>query len=249
MQLLDVSLAATAEHLALEEAVLLAAEQGLGPSELLHLWEPKELVVVVGRGSRVAQEVNLEYCCQANISVYRRCSGGAAVVGGPGCLMYGVILDRRRHVELAQIDSVHCYVLQKMAASLSRLGTKVQIAGTSDLVIDSSPRVDDDSQMLKFSGNSLRIRKDQVLYHGTILYDFPPPVIANCLKSPPRQPNYRNQRDHASFVSNFPATIACLRETILQGWDIGQTVSDFPRDAVEKLVSEKYGTAAWNFRH
>ena len=249
MRFLDISLATTAEHLALEEALLLGAEQEKNLSELIHLWEPTQFAVIVGRGSRVKKEVNLSYCNQTKISVYRRCSGGAAIVGGPGCLMYGVVLDRRRHVELVQINTIHQYVLKKMADALSRLGTVVQIAGTSDLVIGSSTATDDNTHLFKFSGNSMRYRKHHVLYHGTILYALSSTLIADCLKSPPRQPDYRQERDHKSFVMNFPATAAALREAILRGWNVRDATNDFPQDAVLKLVREKYGNAEWNYRH
>ena len=49
-------------------------------------------MVVIGRSSRTADEVDLEYCRAEGIPVLRRCSGGAAVVVGPGCLMYSVVL-------------------------------------------------------------------------------------------------------------------------------------------------------------
>ena len=39
---------------------------------------------------------------------------------------------------------------------------------------------------LKFSGNSARCRRRWLLYHGTLLYDFPLALVARCLKMPPR---------------------------------------------------------------
>ena len=97
MKLLILSLESPAANLALDEALLEQAEAGAGPSEVLRLWEPTDPCVVVGRSSRVAVEVKQEACRQAGIPVLRRCSGGAAVVTGPGCLMYSVVLSYRDH--------------------------------------------------------------------------------------------------------------------------------------------------------
>ena len=93
MKYLDLSLSTPAENLALDEALLDEAEQGRGPAEVLRLWEPLEPFVVVGRSSRLAVEVDMESCRAARTPVLRRCSGGAAVVTGPGCLMYAVVLS------------------------------------------------------------------------------------------------------------------------------------------------------------
>ena len=56
MYLLDLTLPTPAENVALDEALLEAAEAGDCPS-VLRLWEPRETFVVVGRSSRVAEEV------------------------------------------------------------------------------------------------------------------------------------------------------------------------------------------------
>lgn len=97
MKLLILSLESPAANLALDEALLEQAEAGAGPSDVLRLWEPTDPCVVVGCSSRVAVEVKQEACRQAGIPVLRRCSGGAAVVTGPGCLMYSVVLSYRDH--------------------------------------------------------------------------------------------------------------------------------------------------------
>ena len=47
-------------------------------------------MVVVGRSSRLDEEVHLDACRAAGVPVLRRPSGGAAIVSGPGCLMYAL---------------------------------------------------------------------------------------------------------------------------------------------------------------
>src|ERR1700744_5927351 len=104
MQFLDLTLSTAAENLALDEVLLDDAELAGQPREVLRIWEPVEPLVVVGRGSHVAAEVNVEACQADGVPILRRTSGGAAIVGGPGCLMYAVALSYELRPHLRSID-------------------------------------------------------------------------------------------------------------------------------------------------
>ena len=235
MQYLDATLPTVAENLALDEALLQQAENG-SAGGVLRLWESPELAVVVGRSSRVADEVHETECQQAGVPILRRTSGGAAVLVGPGCLMVSLVLGYEQNPRLRMIDQAHCFVLQRHAEALGRLVEGVCIGGTSDLALAGK----------KFSGNSLRCCRDYFLYHGTVLYDFDLDKIARLLKSPPRQPAYRADRDHAAFVTNLPATADEVRRALCAAWNAGRPVDDWPRSEVQHLVAEKYSRSAWN---
>ena len=238
MKLLQLTLETSAANLALDEALLDTGESG-GPP-VLRLWEPHETCVVVGRSSRVAAEVNVEYCNDHGITIRRRASGGAAVVAGPGCLMYSIVMARGSAAAMPSIDQTHHRILDRMVAAILHLVAGVQQAGISDLVT---------SDNRKFSGNSLRIRRNHLLYHGTLLYDFPLELISRCLRSPPRQPAYREGRDHAAFVTNLPADSAALHRVIASEWRADDPLSDWPMEATHQLAEEKYARDEWNLRH
>ena len=95
MRYLDLTLPGPAENLALDEALLEEAESTGMPLETLRLWEAPQHAVVIGRSSHMAAEVRGDVCRELNVPVLRRISGGAAVVVGPGCLMYAVVLSLR----------------------------------------------------------------------------------------------------------------------------------------------------------
>jgi lipoate-protein ligase A len=209
MRLLDLTLPMPAENLALDQALLDAAEAGDLAEEVLRLWEPRAPFVVVGRSSKIEQEVNAARCAELQVPILRRASGGAAIVTGPGCLMYGVLLSYERHPELRMLDRAHHFVLARLAARLQALGLAVEHCGTSDLALQSR----------KFSGNSLRCKRDHFLYHGTLLYDFELPLIDSLLLSPPRQPEYREGRSHLDFVCNLPLDVMRLREAVVQAFE------------------------------
>ena len=238
IHLLDLTLPDLAANLALDEALLEEAESREEPTQLLRLWESPAFMVVVGRASKVHQEVDVEACRTDNVPIFRRFSGGTAVVTGPGCLAYAVLLSYQRHPDLRLLDHAHAFVMSRMKSALSSLGPPVRHRGTCDLTYGDR----------KFSGNSLRCKRRHLLYHGTVLYDFPLERIAAWLKTPPRQPDYRANRDHAAFVVNFPRSAAELRAAIISSWDARTPCVDWPEAATEELLRRQYSQDAWNFR-
>src|SRR5262245_43034553 len=198
MQFLDLTLPTATENLALDEALLEASEARELSGDILRLWEMPEHAVILGRSSRAADEVDLSAAHGANVPVLRRSSGGAAVVVGPGCLMYSIILRYEGREHLRMLDEVHRHVLGIIRTALSPLIHGVEHVGTCDLAIGGR----------KFSGNSLRCKRDHLLYHGTLLYNFDLELVSRLLRMPPRQPDYRGHRAHADFLTNIPVTVA-----------------------------------------
>jgi len=236
MDLFDLTLATPQENLALDEALLDEAEEAARPREALRLWEAAEPFVVVGRNSQVASEVRLAACRERNIPVLRRTSGGSAIVAARGCLMYAVVLNYELRPELRMLDQAHRFVLGKLLEALRPFVPAAAHQGTSDLTLSG----------IKFSGNSLRCRRRNFLYHGTLLYDFPLAVIDEYLKTPPRQPDYRRRRPHHAFLANLPADVGDLRQAMIGIWRAEPTNRDWPRSRVQELVANRYSQPEWN---
>ncbi len=254
MERLLLTLDTPAENLALDEALLDEAEDS-GPAwECLRLWESPRPMVVVGRSSRVDQEVDRAACAERQVPVLRRSSGGAAIVAGPGCLMYAVVLSYTQRPELRDINRAHAYVLGRLAKALRARGQDVRPAGTSDLVIADCGLRNADSEppkseiLVKFSGNSMRAKRSHSLYHGTLLYDFDLALVETCLQMPPRQPEYRQQRDHHQFVTNLALDREALVGAVLGAWPTADELADWPRERVRRLVAERFGRDDWNLR-
>ena len=239
MRHLDLTLRSAAENLALDEALLDEAERAGCPTETLRLWEPPEMMVVVGRSSRIDVEVHREACRRRGIPILRRCSGGAAVVTGPGCLMYGLVLSYQLRPTLRAVDHAHRFVLGTLASALRPLVPEVACRGISDVAVGN----------MKFSGNSMRCKREHLLYHGTLLYDFPLELIGACLAMPPRQPDYRDGRTHQSFLTNLPLPARAIRQALVTAWDATEPHTDWPREATARLAAEKYTRREWNERH
>ena len=236
MRYLDLTLPAPAENLALDEALLQEAETARRACETLRIWEPAAPMVVIGRSSKIELEVRTDACRELCIPVLRRASGGAAIVAGPGCLMYAVVLSYQRNPALRAVDRAHRFVLDTMAGALAPLVPGVGCRGISDLAVGDR----------KFSGNSVRCRREHLLYHGTLLYDFPLQLIDRCLKMPPRRPEYRNDREHDRFVGNLPLDAKAIRRAVATAWDAEESLHDWPQELTARLAAEKYGRPQWN---
>lgn len=238
MKFLELTLPTPEENIALDEALLEEAEAAGDDRELLRVWESPQPLVVIGRSSKIDQEADREVCEARGVPVIRRSSGGAAIVAGPGCLMYAVVLSYRRRPHLAKLDAAHREVLEPLAAALARRCPGVTWVGTSDLALHGQ----------KFSGNSLRCKREHLVYHGTLLYDFPLEVVGALLKTPPRQPDYRAGRDHGAFIRNLPLTRDAVRDAVVEAFPTDGALAEWPQALTAQFVAEKYAQAAWNAR-
>jgi lipoate-protein ligase A len=120
---------------------------------------------------------------------------------------------------------------------------EASLAGTSDLAVKSNALGSE--SLRKFSGNSLRLKRDWLLYHGTVLYDFPLTYLERWIGAPARRPEYRGDRDHADFVVNFPARRAAIIEALINAWQSQELLRDWPRRRMEELATGRYATSAW----
>ena len=235
MKLLRLTLDRPAENLALDEALVETADNSQTHDEVLRLWEPKQNSVVIGRSTPLHAEVDVAWCQENGIPMFRRVSGGASIVTGPGCLMYAVLLDLRQRPHLRMLDQAHRFVMQTMATALQSIGIATEIKGTCDLTIDGR----------KVSGNSLRVKRNFLIYHGTMICDFDTQLISSCLKTPVRQPDYRNQRSHEDFVASLSVKTPELSTAIAHAWNAEEPLVDWPQALTQKLAKEKYETQAW----
>ena len=234
MRFLETALLTLPENLALDEALLLDAEAG-GP-EVLRLWEWPSHAVVLGAGGRLADDVD-EAACQADIvPIARRSSGGGTVLLGPGCLLFSVILRFDRDPALAELHPSYRFILGYLQRSLNDvLPSPVTLQGSSDLTLGER----------KFSGNAQQRKRTHLLHHGTLLHAFDLSAVPRYLKAPPRQPEYRQQRDHTEFLTNLPVSVGTLTQAIREVWQAQETLETWPAQSVAQLLSEKYEREDW----
>lgn len=236
MRFLDHTCATLAENLALDEALLLDAEAG-GP-EVLRLWEWPTPAVVLGAGGRIADDVDVEACEKDGVPIARRSSGGGTVLLGAGCLCFSLILRFDRHPALGDLHASYRFILATVLSALRPHIADVTQQGSSDLAIGER----------KFSGNSQQRKRTHLLHHGTLLHAFDIAAVSRYLKSPTRQPEYRQQRDHAEFLTNLPIAAESLKSALRTAWQADDMSTGLPAELVRQLMREKYLKEEWNRR-
>jgi lipoate-protein ligase A len=234
---LDATLATVAENLALDEALLIAAEERGGPSTL-RVWELDHLAVVLGASGRIAEDLRLEACEADGVAIARRSSGGGTVVIGPGALNFSVVLPIAGAAELRAVDDAQRFVLGRTAQAIRAQGPPVELLGSGDLTLGRR----------KFSGSAQRRLRRHILIHASLLYDFPLDRIGRYTRTPARQPSYREGRPHGDFLVNLPLgrdrLVAALGAAWLPEGRAAETAV-IPTGLVDELVAAKFSDNDW----
>lgn len=260
MKIFEKTYSTPEENLACEEALLLNLEKR-GRDEVMRIWEPAQTdafpcFVVMGHANKVKEEVKVDACQKYGVPILRRCSGGGTVLNGSGCLNYSLYLRMDLHPELETIESTNRFVLGRIKVIFDavleetnklffsglqpkfQMKSTMEIQGTSDLTWCN----------YKFSGNAQNRKKRYVLFHGTILHSFDCAWMDKILKSPPKQPEYREKRKHKDFVSNFPIPKDWFVENMKSVWNVDGTYKQEPAQLMQELVETKYSQDSWNFK-
>jgi len=236
MKFLELTLPTPAENLACDEALLDLCEadggSGPAPSEagILRFWEAREHFLVLGYSNKARTEAHLDRARQDGIPVLRRCTGGGAVLQGPGCLNYSLILPFTD-----QISETNRSIMQRHAAAL---GHGVEVRGHSDLTLGD----------LKFSGNAQRRKRRYLLFHGSFLLNLDLERIERLLPLPSREPDYRHHRSHREFLMNVELAGQRLRNALKQDWQATQPFTDVPLEKIAALAHSQYASDDWTFK-
>jgi lipoate-protein ligase A len=235
---LDATLPSAPENVALDEALLIEAEERGGPP-ILRVWELDHLAVVLGASCRLRDNVRVEACRVDDVEVARRSSGGGTVVIGPGALNFSVVLPIGSASELKNVDVAQRYVLARTLEAIRAEGVPLaEMHGSGDLTLGGR----------KFSGSAQRRLRHHVLIHASILYDFPIEAIDRYTLIPPRQPSYREGRPHAGFVTNLPLPRDRLVRALRASWlpkGLPEIPAEIPQQAVRSLVESKFSKIEW----
>lgn len=248
MKFLCQTLPTLVENLALDEALLESAESGLTDDEVLRLWHAEAPFIVVGRSSKVDVEVNRNASSAVQTPIFRRVSGGTSVVADRGCMFYAVLLDLELRPHLRMLDEAHRLVMSTLIRAIEPLRPDIQLQGNCDLVIYPSDAAREPAHAKKVSGNSLRVGRRWMLYHGTLLIDMNLELIAQLLNHPPREPEYRQGRSHSAFLANLRVDEAALQHSLRNVWQADEPFTSLPSEIISRLVAERYSLDSWNFQ-
>lgn len=111
--------------------------------------------VIFGRHQVMENEVNVDFCHQNNIAMYRRKSGGGCVYADEGNLMISYISPSTHSEQVFQS------YLDQMSNTLSQLGYNAVKSSHNDIMIGEH----------KVSGNACFALPQATIVHGTLLYN------------------------------------------------------------------------------
>ena len=223
------------ENLVCDEVLLDLCDSGAVES-VLRFWESGDYFVVLGYGNRLEREVNRAACVQRGTPVFRRCSGGGAVLQGKGCLNYALAISLAAHEDLSTVDGANEFVMQRHRRVMERLtSAPVFVQGHTDLVAGDC----------KFSGNAQRRKKSSLLFHGTFLIDFEIPLMDRLLLPPSREPSYRLGRSHSRFARNLRLTREQIIASLREHWEAEEELESFDSAAVRSVALARRGKRRW----
>jgi lipoate-protein ligase A len=180
-----------------------------------------------------------EPACQADgVPILRRSSGGGTMLLSKGCLCYSLVVPYDHAPALPGIRPSYRYILGRIRHALRGAVPGITLAGPSDLAVAGR----------KVSGNSQQRKRRFFLHHGTLLYDFELALVGRYLRQPARQPEYRQDRPHAAFLTNLAISAEEITRRLRAAWDADQEATTWPEHAVRELTRAKYDNPEWTRR-
>jgi lipoate-protein ligase A len=228
-------------NLALEEAIL-RQKDDMNDYLLIYFNEPS---VVIGRHQNVYEEVNLAYCYENNIPVFRRISGGGAVYHDLGNLNFSYINKKSSKL----FNNYHPF-LEPIVKALNEMGVMVKVNDRNDIILQEN----------KISGSAQFTTKDRMLTHGTLLYNASLINAQNTLNvSISSFYQSKSKKSYRSSIANivdyfhpFESANHFKNEliTLLQKGGVIEkrdVIGDILLQNAQKLIKERYGNWNWNY--
>lgn len=207
-------------YLAAEEYVA----RHVDADDCFFMWQV-EPSVIFGRNQLIENEVNVAYCREHGIRMYRRKSGGGCVYADMSNVMFSYI-TREENVNFTFNRYMNMLVLV-----LYRMGIEAKATGRNDLLIDGR----------KVSGNAFYHLPGRSIVHGTMLFDTNMEHMLNAI-TPSREKltskGVESVRSHITTLSehltmDIDAFKRYVRETLCDG-EISLTADDVTE--IERLT-------------
>lgn len=179
------------EAYGMDEALLSGVAESDQPG--LDIYRFPYTAVVIGRGGKAELELKSGQIAQDGIPLLRRRGGGCAVVLDPGNLVVSLGLPLSG---VGGIRPAFDLISDWLIETLARCGiADIRQQGISDLVLADR----------KIGGSCIWRTKGLLYYSTTLLVDPKTDLMDRYLKHPPREPEYRQGRDHGSFTTSLCA--------------------------------------------
>lgn len=155
------------------------------------VWIPDKTYIILGASNQPEESLFAEKVIQDQITVMKRSSGGQTVLLTPNNLIISIVFDSKKKLQPKEIfNRTNATIILAMEEA----GIKgLSLNGISDIAISGK----------KILGSAMYQNKDLLLYHAVLNLGEPASTFEKYLKHPVKEPDYRNGRKHADFVSSL----------------------------------------------
>jgi len=258
-------------NMAVDEAVVRSVERGAAPPTFrVFGWTPP--AVSFGYAQRVSREVDLDQCRALGVDVVRRPSGGRAVLhwneltysvlcSGHDPLLGGAVQEAYRKISACLVAGVRCLGANARLESRRQPVPSPRGKRLTSPCFSSTTQYEVTLGGRKLIGSAQRRLGNMLLQHGSLLIGPEHKQLVNLLpqNQDALQARFRRELDrHTVSLQedldrpvSFEAVAGALRAGFQETLDIPLTEAPLSPDEeadVERLVREKYGTDAWNFK-
>lgn len=176
-----------------EESQLIYHALGHLGREALSLVSPATPYVSIGYNQNAAHEVNLEYCSENNIPVFRREVGGGAVYLDGNQYFYQVILRMDNPAVTKNKAAFYKKMLQPVIDVYRHIGIAAEYKPVNDVIVE----------IRKISGTGAAEIGDCIVFVGNLIADFDYETMSHVLRVPDekfRDKVYKTLRDNLSTI-------------------------------------------------
>lgn len=122
--------------------------------EIFFIWQVPP-TVIFGRNQVMEAEVNMQYCQEQGVNLFRRKSGGGCVYSDSGNIMFSYITND------TDVEKTFEKYLEMLEGMLRDVGVEAYRSGRNDIMIDGR----------KVSGNAFYKMPGRSVVHGTLLFN------------------------------------------------------------------------------
>jgi len=159
--------------------------------EGLILLSPASPYVCIGYHQDATQDVDLEYCREHNIPVFRREVGGGATYLDGQQLFYQLVLNRDHPLATSDKATLYQRVLDPIAQAYRDLGIEAYYRPVNDIITDAGRKI---------SGTGAAHIAESVILVGNLIFDFDYRTMVHVLRVPDEK--YRD-KVHKSLYENL----------------------------------------------
>jgi lipoate---protein ligase len=231
-RLVDSDLLEPAFSAAVDEAILLARNEGSVPNTL-HLYRRTGPTISLGHFERINESIDIEAAERLRVSIVRRMSGGSAIYTDPDQLIYTVAVGKGSVPESPQ-DTFRL-LCQGLIEALAVLGVRAEFKPVNDVLVGGR----------KISGSAQVRRHEVVLQHGTLLVRTDYERMFSVLRS-----DKRSRNEMTSLVEELGEAppMAAVKIAIVRGFSEALGVefeagalSERERESADRLTRSTYG--------